>query len=89
MDEGFRVAVGSAIARANDTGQDVAEYLHRYGLLATPQWKARVEAKTILKIAQAIEDTELLAHGVSGVQVSASIVRQLRGLAGDKLQEGS
>lgn len=47
--------VTDAISRAGKNDRDVAEYLHSYGLLATPQWRARIEGDAIAKAAAFLE----------------------------------
>jgi hypothetical protein len=79
LEEGFREIVVAAIARADSSGQDVAEYLNRYGLLATPQWKNAVRAEMVQFVADAIEVAHRAAPRAPDVLVIT--VRQLRLLA--------
>jgi hypothetical protein len=79
MDREFRLKVTAAISRATSSGQDVAEYLNRYGLLATPQWKNRLRSEAVDFMVDAIESTPTL--GLSGAQVVHVIVKLGRMLA--------
>jgi hypothetical protein len=54
-----RMKITDSITRANNTGQDVAEYLHRYGLIATPQWAARIKAEAIGEFISYLEGASL------------------------------
>lgn len=51
-----RIKVTDAASRARNTGRDLAEYLNEYGLLATPQWAARVRADTIKDVIAELEN---------------------------------
>jgi len=83
LEEGMRERVTAAIGRANSSGQDVAEYLNRYGLLATPQWKRQLQAEMVNFVADAISRTPAWLSGPAAV---AAIVKQLRELANNILE---
>lgn len=59
LDPEFRLTVEAAIKRARDTGRDLPEYLHTYGLLASPQWRQRVEALLIATVADEVRSLRL------------------------------
>ena len=70
-----RDRVNSAIGRAAIIGQDAAEYLHRYGLVASPQWRNRVEALLLAEIISRL--AELTPNGKTPQDMYAAVMRTL------------
>lgn len=52
LDIATRMKVTDALTRASMTGRDAAEYLHSYGLLASDEWRRKVQAEAIASLAE-------------------------------------
>lgn len=75
LDPETRSKVNDAIIRAKKADRDIAEYLHAYGLLVTPQWTRRVRGEAIAKVAQLVEEMPLSAL-LGGKYLSGSYTTQ-------------
>lgn len=70
-----RDRVNSAIDRAVLLGQDAAEYLHRYGLIAGRQWRHQVETRVLAEVI--IRLAELTPNGKTPQDMYAAVMRTL------------
>lgn len=52
LDIATRMKVTDALTRARMTDRDVAEYLHSYGLLASDEWRRKVQAEAIATLSE-------------------------------------
>lgn len=86
LDPDTHAKVTEAISRAKKADRDIAEYLHSYGLLVTPEWTRRVRGEAIAMVAQRVEELPLslllggkyLLGGHTTQDVIASVVTYIR-----------
>lgn len=72
LDDATRGKVAAALLRASESGQDPVEYLHRYGLIATPAMKNKIRADTVDSVANATLRAAM--ESLSGDQLLAVVI---------------
>lgn len=87
LDEATRQSVTNALLRASLNGQDPAEYLHRYGLLATPAMKRKIRADTVDAAADGMEKAAIESLNSGQLLAVLVTVTMLRRLARDIREE--
>lgn len=78
LDPDTHASFTRAINRARREDRDVAEYLHSYGLIATPQWRDQIRANTARDIADHISRlslSEITDTYLAGAWTADSIIR--------------